>query len=308
MPWSRKLTKAKSSEERDTIWTQIFTNAPLKDISPEHRWDFVGVTEMCLQLCVMRRVLTRKPPKIVLAGQSQTGKSTVFKYLTGKNLKEPFNSSNFNTRMSRQCPAFIELDDVSNQESTLNSSALPVDIIDNPGHDDATNQADVLLDMSLPDANLVILVSSLRDINQIHTETLLEKILNDTRVKILVLINQVDLKLKEEWEKDKGGNSKHYYGSEEEVDSEDDHPDEKFSFCTTLDKLITRPVKELDESLMVDPSVVKSRFTSQPVILQGFNEFYEPFNEPEFYQKVHKSNIKRWIKLNLINNQLLKHE
>jgi len=80
--WSEKLTQAKSSENRDTVWATTFTREPLKDISPEHRWNFVGVTEICRQMYGMRQILARQPPKVVITGQSQTGKSTLFSYLT----------------------------------------------------------------------------------------------------------------------------------------------------------------------------------------------------------------------------------
>jgi len=68
--------------------------------------------------------------------------------------------------MSLQRQAFIQLDDKSNGKTTRNGSILPINLIDNPGHDDATGQSDILLDMSLSVANLIILVATLKDINQ----------------------------------------------------------------------------------------------------------------------------------------------
>jgi hypothetical protein len=68
-----------------------------------------------------------------------------------------------------------------------------------------------------------------------------------------------------------------------------------------LDTLVKRPIRELSQKLKVDPSVVKKRVTFQPVILKGFNEFNKTFNEPDFRNKVHKSNVNKWITQNLIN-------
>jgi small GTP-binding protein len=303
--WSRKLTHAKSPENLNTLWTETFTKEPLKNVTCIHRWNFVGVLEICHQLCAMRQILAGQPPKVVITGQSQTGKSTLFSYLTRRNLEELDNNSNFNTRMSIQCQAFIQLDDKSNVEAT-HESVLPINVIDSPGYDDAAGISDTLLDMSLDIANLVILVTTLKDINQTPTIRLLEKILNNTQVKILVLINQVDLRLKKAWKKFKAGSSNKYKNSDDD-NSDNDESDGKFSLCKTLNELIERPQKELIQGLNLDSSIIENRITFQPIILKGFNEFIKPFKEPDFRKKVHKSNVDQWIKRNLINTNRSKH-
>jgi small GTP-binding protein len=300
--WSRELTQARSPEERDAIWTQTFTKEPLKDIAPKHRWNFVGVTEICRQVCAMRRILARQPPKVVITGQSQTGKSTLFSYLTRRNMEELRSNTNSNTRMSLQCQAFIKLHDESSERTILVDSELPINVIDNPGYNDATDQSETLLNISITAANLVILVTTLEDINQIHTIALLRKILDDTRVKVLVLINKVDLGLSNAREKIKKANSNNYIDSDEN-DSGSDESGQRFSLCKTLDELIKRPQEELIQELTMDRSIVNSRVTFQPVILKGFNELIKTLNEIGFRDKVHKSNINKWIQRNLINTK-----
>ncbi|CAF4904288.1 unnamed protein product, partial [Rotaria socialis] len=59
--------------------------------------------------------------------------------------------------MSLQCPALIHFND---------ESILTIDIVDNPGQDDATGQARTLLDMTLNSASLFIVVTTLTDVNQ----------------------------------------------------------------------------------------------------------------------------------------------
>ncbi|CAM4804347.1 unnamed protein product [Rotaria magnacalcarata] len=100
----------------------------------------------------MRDILLRKPPKVVI-----TGKSTLFKYLTGRNLEELRSIDAFNTRMSLQCPALIHFN---------HESILTIDIVDNPRQDDATGQAKTLLDMTLNSASLFIVVTTLAHVNQ----------------------------------------------------------------------------------------------------------------------------------------------
>ncbi|CAM4917171.1 unnamed protein product [Rotaria socialis] len=299
--WSRKLTQAKSSQEQHTMWAQTFTSEPLKEIPSEYQCKFISVIQMCCQLSTMREILAGQPPKVVITGQSQTGKSTLFEYLTGRNLKELCDVTNFNTRMSLQCPAFIKLDDEPNDGTLSDGSVLPIHLVDSPGDDDATGQSGTLLDLSLHAANLFILVTALTDVNQKHTIALLNKILKDTRVKILVLINKVDLRLKEAWKKIRKGYSYRRQDSDDE-DTDNHELDQVFSLCKTLDEMVKRPREELIDGLEVDRTVVNNRVTFQTVILTGFNEFYKTFDEPGFREKVHKSNVNKWIKQNLINS------
>lgn len=181
----RKLTQVKSTEERDVIWTQTFTKCPLKDVRHKDRQYIVSVAEICCQISAMRQILVQQPPKVVIIGQSQTGKSTLFKHLTKRDVKELNNMANFNTRMSLQCPGFIEFNEKSNTDKNISSPGLPIDIIDNPGYDDATGQADILLNLSLEAANLVILMTTLKDVNQLGTIDQLDKILRSTHVNVL---------------------------------------------------------------------------------------------------------------------------
>ena len=140
------ISKVKTSQERDELWTRIFKNEPLKNVSADDRWIWTGMMRLCFQLNIMREILIRKPPKVIISGRSQTGKSTLFKYLTGRNLKELRNINAFNTRMSLQCPAFIKFDNNEDQED---KSGIAIDVVDNSGQDDATGQAKNLLDMTL---------------------------------------------------------------------------------------------------------------------------------------------------------------
>jgi GTP-binding protein EngB required for normal cell division len=297
----RQLTQSKSTEERDVIWTQTFTKNPFKSVSLEDRWYFVSVIDICCQLTAMRQILARQPPKVVIIGQSQTGKTTLFKHLTKRNSEQLCDITNFNTRMSLQCPAFIELDGKSSDDKITGGSGLPIDIIDSPGYDDATGLSDILLNLSLKAANLIILMTTLRDINQLGIIDQLNKLLHNTHVNILVLINQVDLKLKNAWEIFRKTNLDNNKDSDDDDDGNEDELNREFSRCETLDTLVKRPIRELSQKLKVDPSVVKKRVTFQPVILKGFNEFNKTFNEPDFRNKVHKSNVNKWITQNLIN-------
>ncbi|CAF1381962.1 unnamed protein product [Rotaria magnacalcarata] len=298
--WSRKLTEAKSPQELDTMWAQIFTSEPLKEIPSEHRCKFINVIKICCQLSAMREILAGQPPKVVITGQSQTGKSTLFEYLTGRNLKERRDVTNFNTRMSLQSPAFIKLDDKSKDGKISDGSVLQIHLVDSPGDDDATGQSGTLLDLSLKAANLFIMVTTLKDINQMNTIKLLKKILDNTQVKILVLINQVDLRLKEEWENFRKRDSYTRQDSDDEG-TDNFKSDQEFSRCKILEEMVRRPKEELINGLQEDDTVVKNRVTFQTVILKGFNEFYKTFDEPGFREKVHKSNVNKWIKQNLIN-------
>ncbi|CAF2817232.1 unnamed protein product [Rotaria sp. Silwood2] len=81
--WSRRLIQVKSSRQLNIVWDDVVKRQPLKRIPPENRCHIIDVIEICCQLCSMREILAGKPPKIVITGQSQTGKSTLFEYLTG---------------------------------------------------------------------------------------------------------------------------------------------------------------------------------------------------------------------------------
>ncbi len=245
--------------------------------------------------------LRTEPCPSPIVGQSQTGKSTLFTYLTESNLKELRNIINFNTRMSLQRSAFIKLDEKTDDDVIDDGSALQINIIDSPGYDDATGQSDVLLNMSLNAANLVILMTKLDDMNRMGTIKLLDNILHSTQVKVLVLINQVDVSLKVAWEKFRKPNSDKYEDSDKD-DSDKDELNEEFSRCETLNTLLQRPTEELIQGLTVDKMVLKSRVTFQPIILKGFKEFNKTFKESNFRDNVHKSNVNKWIKKNLINS------
>ncbi|CAM4805525.1 unnamed protein product [Rotaria magnacalcarata] len=155
--WNHEITKVKTSPERDALWNRIFTSVPLKNVPEDHRWNWIGIMRLCSQLSLMRDILLRKPPKVVITGKSQTGKSTLLKYLTGRNLEELRSIDAFNTRMSLQCPALIHFN---------HESILTIDIVDNPRQDDATGQAKTLLDMTLNSASLFIVVTTLARVNQ----------------------------------------------------------------------------------------------------------------------------------------------
>ncbi|CAF2263041.1 unnamed protein product [Rotaria magnacalcarata] len=145
------------------------------------------------------------------------------------------------------------------------------------------------------------MVTTLKDINQMHTIKLLKKILDHTQVKILVLINQVDLRLKEEWENFRKRDSYTRQDSDDE-DTDNYKSDQEFSRCKILEEMVRRPKEELINGLQENDTVVTNRVTFQTVILKGFNEFYKTFDEPDFREKVHKSNVNKWIKQNLINS------
>jgi len=246
----------------------------------------------------MRQILARQTPKVIITGQSQTGKSTLFQYLTKRNVEQLRSNTNFNTRMALQCLVFIESHEKSSNDRITGDPGMPINIIDNPGYDDATGQTNTLLNLSLEAANLVILVTTLEDINQVGTIYQLDNILHNTHVNVLVLINKVDLRLKEASRKKKSYNNN---DSDEDATSSDESNDD-FSLCETLDELHKRPINELKEKLKVNSSVIEERVTFQPVILKGFNEFIKTFKEPNFRNEVHKSNINKWIKQNLLNH------
>ena len=299
----QKLTLVKSEEERDAIWAETFTKNPLRDISHDDRWYIVSIIQICCQLISMRQILARQPPKIVITGSSQTGKSTLFQYLTKRNVEQLRSNANFNTRMALQCLAFIESNKKSSKSGMVTDPGLSINIIDNPGYDDATGQAHILLDLALEAANLVILVTTLKDINQLGTIDQLHKILQNTHVNVLVLINQVDLRIKYAWEIFRKKNSYHNVDSEES-DTDGEEFNNEFSLCETLTDLIKRPKEELIEKLKlkINLSIIEKRVTFQPVILKGFNELIKTFNQPDFRNEVHKSNINNWIKQNLLNH------
>jgi len=296
----RCLIQVKSTGDCDVAWSKIFTKGPMKSVSPGDRWYFISVTDICYEVVAMRQILASLPPKLVIIGQSQTGKTTLFHHLTKCYPKELDDVTRFNTRMSLQCRAFIELDRKSNNDKVTDRSGLPIDVIDNPGYDDATGQSKILLSLLLKAANLVILMTTLRDINQEGTIKQLLGILDNTKANILVLINQVDNRLKAELEKYRRRDSDIRENSDD--DESEDEGDQRFSVCQLLDTLLERPEKELIQKLRVDPFTLEQRVTFQPVILKGFNEFNKTFDEPAFRDKVHKSNVNKWIKKNLLNN------
>ncbi|CAF5070728.1 unnamed protein product, partial [Rotaria sp. Silwood1] len=288
------------------VWDKVIEKQPLKRIPRENRCHIIDVIEICCQLCNMREILAQKPPKVVITGLSQTGKSTLFQYLTGRELREIRDISNFNTRISVQSQAFIKLNDKTNDNTISDDSVLPIDLVDSPGYDDATEQADNLLGMSFNGANLCIVVTTLTNINQIHTISLLNKILNSTKVKILVLINQVDIRLMKKWEEVKRQSS--YKKKDSDEDSDIDETNQEFNRCQILDQMIERPRKELIQGLTIAAEVIKTRVTFQTVILKGFNDFDKKlikynnqYKYDGFRDKVHKSNVQKWIKQNLIN-------
>ncbi|CAF4643448.1 unnamed protein product [Rotaria sp. Silwood2] len=277
--WSQQLTEARSIEERDDIWTRTFSKEPLKEISSNDRSIFVGVIGLCRQLCSMRQILLQQPPKIVILGRSQMGKSTLFRYLTGRDLKELRSSTQNNTRMSLKCRAFIKLKHLTRSAKISGDSTLPVDVVDNPGFDDATDQHQCLLTISLDGANLVIIVSTLDDLNMKPTIELLDKILHLTKVKILVLINKVDIRLSDEWRKFK--NKYDINDSDDENDYANQVLDKSFDLNKKLDEIMAVKQEELINSLTKTSSCqVKNRVTFLTVVLAGFNDLQPTFKEP----------------------------
>ncbi|CAF2022670.1 unnamed protein product [Rotaria magnacalcarata] len=243
--WNHEITKVKTSPERDALWNRIFTSVPLKNVPEDHRWNWIGIMRLCSQLSLMRDILLRKPPKVVITGKSQTGKSTLLKYLTGRNLGELRSIDAFNTRMSLQCPALIHFN---------HESILTIDIVDNPRQDDATGQAKTLLDMTLNSASLFIVVTTLAHVNQSHTIQLIDRPLRETQINILILINQIDIRLFEEsdfdWEND-----------EETVAHTKIETSSSFSAFDTLKILIERPINELKSGLTNDQAQISNRLT-----------------------------------------------
>ncbi|CAF3901314.1 unnamed protein product [Rotaria magnacalcarata] len=246
---------------------------------------------LCSQLSLMRDILLRKPPKVVITGKSQTGKSTLFKYLTGRNLEELRSIDAFNTRMSLQCPALIHFN---------HESILTIDIVDNPRQDDATGQAKTLLDMTLNSASLFIVVTTLAHVNQSHTIQLIDRPLRETQINILILINQIDIRLFEErdfdWEND-----------EETVADTKIETSSSFSAFDTLKILIERPINEIKSGLTNDQAQISNRVTIKPNILKHFkpekeSNLLREFSrlEERFRSQLSKSNVKTWIIENLI--------
>ncbi|CAF1201383.1 unnamed protein product [Adineta steineri] len=302
-----KMTTVKNEKERNDLWNQTFTKEPLKDVPNEHRWNWIGLLQLCYQIVSTRKILIRKPPKVVLSGQSQTGKSTLFKYLTGRNLEELRNIDAFNTRMALQCPAFIKF---NNDENKNDESGLVIDVVDNPGQNDATGQAENMLDMTLHSASLFIVVTTVVDINQRHSIEFINKLLKATKVNILILINQVDVRLFEEWEnwKEKSLNN------DESEDDDWEHMGKatihtasesisNFSALTTIRKLIERPINELKSQLTNDQKEIDNRVTIIPTILKDFRKSDARFNdlqsfaerEKDFRPELSKSNVTKWI-------------
>ena len=148
-------------------------------------------------------------------------------------------------------------------------------------------------------------MTTLKDINQSGTIDQLHRILQYTYVKVLILINQVDLRLKHAWEVYRRRNSNYNDDSDEDA-ADSDELNTEFSLCKTLTELLERPKKELIEKVQKklenNLSAIEERVTFQPVILKGFNEFMKTFKEPNFDNEVHKSNINKWIKQNLLNH------
>ncbi|CAF1310771.1 unnamed protein product [Didymodactylos carnosus] len=77
--------------------------------------------------------------------------------------------------MSLQCPAFIKFNNNTNNDK--DESGLVIDVVDNPGQDDAAGQGKNLLDKSLHSVSLFIVVTTLTDVNQKHTIELFNKLL-----------------------------------------------------------------------------------------------------------------------------------
>ncbi|CAF3413575.1 unnamed protein product [Rotaria socialis] len=285
--WIHEITKVKTLQERDTLWNRIFTSEPLKNVPEDHRWNWIGIMRLCSHLSLMRDILLRKPPKVVI-----TGKSTLFTYLAGRNLEELRSIDAFNTRMSLQCPALIHFND---------ESILTTDIVDNPGQDDATGQAKTLLDMTLISASLFIVVTTLTDVNQSHTIQLIDRLLRETQINILILINQIDIRLFEErgfdWEND-----------EETVAHTKIETSSSFSAFDTLKILIERPINELTS----DQAQISNRVTIEPIILKKLkpgkeSDLLREFSriEEHFRSQVSKSNVKTWIIENLTESSNL---
>jgi small GTP-binding protein len=259
----------------------------------------------------MREILIRKSPKVVISGRSQTGKSTLFKYLTGRNLDELRNIDAFNTRMSLQCPTLIKF---NNNKDNKDESGLVIDVVDNPGQDDATRQAKNLLDMTLHSASLFIVVTTLADVNQKHTIDFIDKLLRDTQVNILILINQVDIRLFEEWEKFKNKSSNNDESNNydwEQIEETAIHNTTEsrsdFNACDTVKKLIERPKRELMNGLKTDQVQIDNRVTVKSIILKDFPKssmaciHLQSFaqREEHFLSQVSKSYVNTWIIENL---------
>lgn len=310
-----EMTLVKNEQRRDELWNQIFTEEPLKDVPNEHHRNWIGLLRLCLQMVLIREILIRKPPKVVLSGRSQTGKSTLFKYLTGRNLEELRNIDAFNTRMSLQCPAFIKF---NNGENANDESGFVIDVVDNPGQDDATKQAKNMFDMTLYSASLFIVVTTLADVNQRHTIGFIDKLLKVTNVKILILINQIDNRLFEEWENYKK-NSLNNDGSDnddwEQIDNATIHTASEsiwnFRALNTIQQLIQRPVKELRAQLTSDKTEINNRVTIKPIILKDFPKSEARWadlqsfakREKDFVSEISKSNVNAWI-IDKLSNSL----
>ncbi|CAF4614892.1 unnamed protein product, partial [Rotaria magnacalcarata] len=64
--WNHEITKVKTSPERDALWNRIFTSEPLENVPEDHSWNWIGIMRLCSQLSLMRDILLRKPPKVVI--------------------------------------------------------------------------------------------------------------------------------------------------------------------------------------------------------------------------------------------------
>ncbi|CAF3128588.1 unnamed protein product [Rotaria sp. Silwood2] len=304
-----RIKNVKTEQERDMYWKKMYIEEPLKDMPDKYRWNWIGMMQICLQLNSMHEILLTKPPKLVLSGKSQTGKSTLFHHLTGQNLEELRNIDAFNTRMSLQCSALITFD-----ENNHTKSELTIDVVDNPGQDDATEQARNLLNITLHTASLFIVVSTLEDVNQKHNIELIDYLLQETSVNILVLINKIDVRLFEEWIQ---------FKNKSMIDDTSDHDDwekgedyvrdvtvpvnSNFNASDTVEKLIRRPKQELITSLIHDKKEIDRRLTIKPIILKQFKKvdtYYQDLrnfsrSDKNFLSQVSKSNVNKWIIENL---------
>ncbi|CAF3351606.1 unnamed protein product [Rotaria sp. Silwood2] len=304
-----RIKNVKTEQERDMYWKKMYIEEPLKDMPDKYRWNWIGMMQICLQLNSMHEILLTKPPKLVLSGKSQTGKSTLFHHLTGQNLEELRNIDAFNTRMSLQCSALITFD-----ENNHTKSELTIDVVDNPGQDDATEQARNLLNITLHTASLFIVVSTLEDVNQKHNIELIDYLLQETSVNILVLINKIDVRLFEEWIQ---------FKNKSLIDDTSDHDDwekgedyvrditipvnSNFNASDTVEKLIRRPKQELITSLIHDKKEIDRRLTIKPIILKQFKKvdtYYQDLrnfsrSDKNFLSQVSKSNVNKWIIENL---------
>ncbi|CAF5153187.1 unnamed protein product [Rotaria magnacalcarata] len=108
--------------------------------------------------------------------------------------------------------------------------------------------------MTLNSASLFIVVTTLAHVNQSHTIQLIDRPLRETQINILILINQIDIRLFEEsdfdWEND-----------EETVAHTKIETSSSFSAFDTLKILIERPINELKSGLTNDQAQISNRLT-----------------------------------------------